>query len=119
MMSEATRLPDDDRHRCKYREQRDALRNRVTELEARIVTTDIDGRTVRFDKVAEAEAALDTVEQDNERLREEVVALRATLADAPHADGCLAGGWLRSGVRGTCICWKSRVLSTPAPQGGE
>lgn len=38
-------------------------------LSQRIVTVDLDGRTIRYDKVAEAEAALDAVEQDNERLR--------------------------------------------------
>jgi hypothetical protein len=43
----------------------------------RIVTVDIDGRTIRFDKLAEAEAALDETERANLRIYERVDALRA------------------------------------------
>jgi hypothetical protein len=35
----------------------------LRELRERIVTVDLDGRTIRYDKVAECEASLDLVEQ--------------------------------------------------------
>lgn len=51
----------------------------VAELKAcrdRIVTVDIDGRSIKFDKLAEAEAALDEIERAHVRLYEAVVGLR-------------------------------------------
>ncbi len=49
----------------------------IERLSERIVTVDIDGRVIRFDRVAECEAALDSIETECERLRSENQALRA------------------------------------------
>lgn len=46
-------------------------------LADRIVVQDLDGRTIKFDKVAEAEAALDEIERANARIYDRVEALRA------------------------------------------
>ena len=48
-----------------------SLREENEKLRERIVSVDIDGRTVRFDKVAEADAALASVEGYAERVTEE------------------------------------------------
>lgn len=53
----------------------------LAELEARIVTVDLDGRTIRYDKVAEAEAALAMIEAINQRYEE---ALRLLAKEAIH-----------------------------------